>query len=112
MGKEVAFFGYRGKTTPWMRRLLFITSLFGYFRGRKLEKILEHFEPDAIWMHSILRYCGVWSLAQVMEYEKGATVKIFLSHHDVGLMVAFPQHIENVDEIPKSTSLIDFIPSK
>ena len=63
-------------------------------------------------MHSILRYCGAWSLYEVQKYEKFSAIKVFLSHHDVGLMAAFPQHIENVDEIPKSTSLVDFIPSK
>ncbi len=112
MGKKVVFFGYHGKTTPWRRRLLFITSLFGYFRGKRLKKVLQDFGPDAIWMHSILRYCGVWSLYEVQKYQTFSPTKVFLSHHDVGLMAAFPQHIENVDEIPKSTSLIDFIPSK
>lgn len=110
LGKEVEFFGYHGKTTPWKRRIMFITSIFAFWRGLQLRKILEQYQPDAIWMHSILRYVGIWWVWEVLRYTKKRNIPVFLSHHDVGLIAPFPQHIMEEYQIPKDASLISFIP--
>jgi hypothetical protein len=36
--------------------------------------------------------------------------KVYLSHHDIGLLAAFPQDITSESSIPMSSSLYDFIP--
>ena len=110
LGKEVSFFGYHGKTTPWKRRIMFIVSILAFWRGWRLRKILEQYQPDAIWMHSILRYVGIWGIREVSQYAKKKNIPVFLSHHDVGLIAPFPQHITEEYQIPRNASLIAFIP--
>lgn len=110
LGKSVLFFGYHGKTTPWKRRIMFIVSLFAFWRWIRLRKILEQNQPDAIWMHSVLRYVGIWWVREVARYTRGRNVSVFLSHHDVGLIAPFPQYITEENQIPNNASLLAFIP--
>lgn len=89
---------------------MFIVSILAFWRGWRLRKILEQYQPDAIWMHSILRYVGIWGIREVSQYAKKKNIPVFLSHHDVGLIAPFPQHITEEYQIPRNASLIAFIP--
>lgn len=107
------FYSYRGKTSIWKRRFVFILSIISFWRYFSLKKELEGFSPEAIWLHSVLRYIGPWGMYAVWKYkEKYPETLIILAHHDVGLLAAFPQYIEQESEIPDSRYLKDFIPKK
>ena len=109
LGKEVEFYGYHGKTSIWKRRLMFIFSPFALWHWFFIEKKLSTFHPDAIWMHSILRYVWVWWIREVKRYANKKTISIFLSHHDVGLIAAFPQYITDENEIPENATQKAFL---
>ena len=112
INKSVSFFWYKHKTTPLIRKILFISSPLAFWRGIILWKMLYNTKPDVLWMHSILRYIWPWWLIAIHFYTKIYKPKIILAHHDVGLLAAFPQYIEQEKEIPESTKLKDFIPKK
>ncbi len=108
--KKVSFYGYRGHTTPWKRRIMFVLSIFAFWRGIELYTLLQKGHIDTIWMHSVLRYIGPWWVLAVRLYSMHHPVQIYLSHHDLGLLAAFPQDITEESDIPLSPSLRDFIP--
>lgn len=137
--KNVSFYGYRGQTTVWKRRIMFVLSIFAFWRGITLYKILKEKQIDTIWMHSILRYVGPWWVLAVRLYCSSVSVTatkeavlfqssetrslhtsrwqkptssiiLYLSHHDIGLLAAFPQDITRESSIPDTTSLRDFVP--
>ncbi len=109
--KEVQIFSYTWKTSVWKRRFLFIFSSFAFQRYFQMHSFLRKNHPEVIWMHSVLRYVGFWWILAVKSYKKrNPSVEIFLSHHDVGLIAAYPQYITRESEIPKDSSLSSFIP--
>ncbi len=92
---------------------MFAVSSFAFWRGEGLRQMLEDFSPDAIWMHSVLRYVGVWGMMRVSRFsQKHPEVALFLSHHDVGLIAPFPQSITEERQIPEDASLIAFLPKE
>lgn len=106
----VSRYGYSGKTTPWKRRFMFIFSFLAFWRGCSLLLILRKHKPSAIWMHSIQRYIWFWWVFFAMQYaRKNSDVKVYLSHHDLGLMVPFPQDITQENQIPLNSSAWNFI---
>lgn len=111
-GKRVEYFGYTGHTTPWKRRIMFVLSIFAFWRGIELYTMLQKMQPDMIWMHSVLRYIGPWGVLAVRLYTLRHLTLVYLSHHDLGLLVAFPQDITDESDIPMTRSLRDFIPAK
>lgn len=102
-------YSYKGSTTVWKRRWMFIFSLFAFWRGVSLARFLRDTQPDAIWMHSILRYIGYWWVRAVKRYTEKSGAKIYLSHHDVGLIAPFPQDITEEGQIPRDSSLWAFV---
>jgi glycosyltransferase involved in cell wall biosynthesis len=109
-GKRVEYFGYTGHTTPWKRRIMFVLSIFAFWRGIELYTMLQKMQPDMIWIHSVLRYIGPWGVLAVRLYSMHHLVQVYLSHHDLGLLAAFPQDITEESDIPLTPSLRDFIP--
>lgn len=105
----VSRYGYSGKTTPWKRRWMFVFSFFAFWRGISVTLLLKKHKPEAIWMHSVQRYIGFWWVRAAMQYAKDTQTKIYLSHHDVGLIAPFPQDITEENQIPPSQSLGSFI---
>ncbi len=108
-GYILSRYGYSGKTTPWKRRWMFVFSLFAFWRGISVSKLLMREKPDAIWMHSVQRYIWFWWVYAAMRYAKNTQAKVYLSHHDVGLIAAFPQDITEESDIPSDPSLQSFI---
>lgn len=106
---RVSRYGYRGKTTPLRRKILFITSLWTFWKSWKVKHLLEENRVEAIWMHSILRYIGYWWVNSAMHYAQRHNARVYLSHHDLGLLVAFPQDITDESQIPTDPSLRSFI---
>lgn len=110
LGREVEIFSYSGITTPWKRRIMFICSIFAFWRGTRLSHMLEKTRPDVIWMHSILRYVWPWGISAVGKYVgEYPNTRIYLSHHDVGLMAPFPQYITLESEIPRDATFFSFL---
>lgn len=90
---------------------MFLFSLIAFWRGKYLRKELERYRPDTLWLHSVLRYHGPWVLREIQKYaQKYPESKIYLSHHDVGLIAAFPQSVTLESEIPRDASLLSFLP--
>lgn len=106
-------YSYTGKTSTQKRRALFITSIIAFWRAINVYRILSSMKPDIIWAHSILRYVWVWWILPLAWYMRNfPNTRLYMSHHDVWLMAAFPQHIEQESEIPPDTTLMSFIPNK
>ncbi len=105
----VSRYWYVGRTTPWKRRWIFIFSFFAFWRGASVLYLLKKHKPDAIWMHSVQRYIGFWWVCAAMQYVKNTWAKVYLSHHDVWLIAAFPQDITREDQIPLDSSIGKFI---
>ncbi len=102
-------YGHTWKTTVAKRRWLFLNSIFAFGRGLALRKILETTKPQAIWMHSILRYIWYWWVREVSRYvRKNPETRVFLSHHDIGLIAPFPQDVTDEIQIPTDSSLRNF----
>ena len=111
IGKTVALYSYHGKTSPWKRRYMFAISLIAFWRWIALERALRRSHPDSIWLHSILRYVGPWWLRSIQKYlEQYPQTRIYLSHHDVGMIAPFPQYITDEWQLPRDGSLSAFIP--
>lgn len=108
IGKDIYFYGYTWHTTVWKRRIMFILSIFAFWRGIGLYRVLAKWNIDTIWMHSILRYIGPWWVLAIRIYTKKN--KVYISHHDIWLLAAFPQDITQESAIPLSSNLLDFIP--
>ncbi len=109
MGYAVSRYGYAGMTSLWKRRWMFILSIVAFWRGISVSNLLTKEKPEAIWMHSIQRYIWFWWVRAVMQYAKNAEVKVYLSHHDVWLMAAFPQDITEEYNLPWDASLQAFL---
>jgi hypothetical protein len=109
-GKRVEFCGYSGHTTPWKRRIMFVLNIFAFWRGIHVWNMLYQLRPDLIWMHSVLRYIGPWGVLAVRLYTLHYPTQTYLSHHDLGLLAAFPQDIIEESSIPMNQSLRDFVP--
>ncbi len=105
----VTRYSHSGDTTIWKRRWMFIFSFFAFWRAFSLRKILHREKPGTIWMHSVLRYIWYWWVREVSSYVRKTWAKIFLSHHDIGFLVAFPQDITSESQIPSDSSLSAFI---
>ena len=89
---------------------MFIFSIFAFWRGRELSRVLDQSHPDTIWMHSVVRYIGFWGISAVNQYsKKNPEVRIFLSHHDVGWIAPFPQDVTDEGMIPISPRFSDFV---
>lgn len=108
----ISRFSYSGSTTVWKRRWMFIFSLFAFWRGVIVFSMLMRNKPEYIWMHSVMRYIGIWWVIAVRIYIHFFSAKVYLSHHDIGLIVAFPQDITDEKDIPHGSSVHDFIADK
>lgn len=108
--KQVWLFGYGWSLWIYKRKLLFLSTIFGWRRSQLLKQELQKCIPDTIWMHSILRYVWIWWVYQVYRYcEKYPQTQVLLSHHDLGYISAFPSRVEHEEDIPKDNSLISFV---
>lgn len=111
LGFSENMFAYPWKTSPWKRRILFMLSIFSVHRFFQVRSFLWKTQPEVIWMHSVLRYIWFWWVLAVQLYQKKyPDTQVFLAHHDVGLLAAYPQSITEVSQIPESDRLSDFIP--
>ncbi len=89
---------------------MFIFSIFAFWRGVVLSRVLDQSHPDAIWMHSVVRYIGFWGISAVNQYcRENPEVRVLLSHHDVGWIAPFPQDVTDKSMIPISPRLADFV---
>lgn len=108
--KDVYRFSCASHMSVLRRRLVFIFSLFTVWRYFSVRAFLIRSKPDIIWMHSVMRYIGFWWLYALRQYTAWhSEVRVYISHHDIGLMTPFPQWVTEEMEIPVSFLLRDFI---
>ena len=105
----VARYSYSWNTNTWKRRWMFVFSFFAFWRAFSLRKILHLHQPEIIWMHSVLRYIWYWWVREVYSYSQRTWAKVYLSHHDLWFISAFPQDITDESQIPSDASLSRFI---
>lgn len=105
IGKTVEIYGYGWRLTRWTRIWLMMLTPFGFWRGWSLSTRIKKTQPDLIWMHSILRYIGPYWLYAIRETQ----CRKYITHHDLWLISPYPSQIYSEVNIPKSSSLWDWI---
>ncbi len=108
IGKTVEVFGYNWNTNRFMRIWLMFLSPFAFWRATLLEKKIQEFSPDLIWMQSILRYIGPHGVGIISK----TNCKKYITHHDFGLISPRPSRIYTEEDIPCGPNLWDWIPKK
>lgn len=108
LGKTVEIFGYSGNTNRWFRIWLMLIAPVAFWRGMILARKIRDFNPDLIWMHSILRYIGPYWIRVIGNSDN----KKYITHHDLGLITLRPSQIYNEWDIPNSPNLGDWMPKK
>jgi glycosyltransferase involved in cell wall biosynthesis len=109
LGYSLSRFSFTYKTTPWKRRILFALSGLAFWRFFQVLYFCWSERPSVFWVHSILRYVWIWWVLAIRFYVNSTHSKIYLSHHDIGLIAPFPQDITDETQIPKNTSYTAFI---
>lgn len=105
IGKEVEIYGYEWVVSRWMRLWLMLMTPFSYWRGISLDKKIQQYEPDLIWMHSVLRYIWPYGVRAVTH----SGCQQYITHHDLGLITPYPSRIYRESDIPVSPRLGDWI---
>jgi hypothetical protein len=108
IGKTVTVSGYPWKTNKYLRIYLMLLSPFAFWRGNSISRDIRRFNPDLIWMHSVLRYIWPHGVRVISESKQTK----YIIHHDLGLITPRPSQIYSETEIPGSPSLGDWIPHK
>lgn len=108
IGKTVEVFGYAWKANRLIRIWLMFLSPFAFWRATLLDKKIQEFSPDLIWMQSILRYIGPHGVRSISKSKS----KKYITHHDLGLITPRPSGIYSEVDIPCSPNLGDWIPKK
>lgn len=106
--KDIELFWYRWSVHRGIRILLMLCTPFAFWRGISIYRKINIFQPDIIWMHSILRYIGPYWLSVISNVES----KKYITHHDLGLITPRPSKIYTESDIPVSPNLGDWIPKK
>ena len=106
--KTVEIFGYSGDTSRLMRIWIMMVTPIAFWRGIVLTKKIHHFNPDLIWMHSILRYIGPYWVRIIWDTD----CKKYITHHDLGLITPRPSQVYSEWDIPNTPHLGDRIPKK
>ena len=109
LGKVVEIHGYNWKINRFIRIFMMIIAPFAFWRWKKMTKKIWDFEPDLIWMHSIIRYIGPFWVNTIMEYKQS---KKYISHHDLWLICTRPSAIYNESDIPMNSDLSSWIPKQ
>jgi hypothetical protein len=105
IGKEVEIYGYRGDPSRLTRIWLMYIAPFAFWRGILLSNIIKRYQPDLIWMHSVLRY--IWP--HWVRVITNSRCKKYLTHHDIGLITPRPSQVYSESDIPSSSSLGDWV---
>ncbi len=85
--------------------MLFLSSFFAFWRWWSIRKKIQEFNPDLIWCHSTLRYIWFFGMIAISQ----AWARKYLTHHDLGLMVAYPSEIYSEENIPSDSSFQNFL---
>ena len=114
LGKLVEQHGYARSVSRMMRIWLFLLSPIAYWRWKELDKKIQTYKPDIIWMHQISRYIWPHGVGAILD----TGCPIYLTHHDLGLISPRPSQIYRESDIPdaslgwwmsKSTGIISII---
>lgn len=108
-GLEYLRYSYNKSTTPLKRKLLFLFSAFDISRFFSLYVYTYRKKIKTIWVHSFLRYIWYWWLLGLIKIRKKNMAKLYISHHDLGLIAPFPQDITSEEDIPLNTTKEAFI---
>jgi glycosyltransferase involved in cell wall biosynthesis len=105
IGKEVDIYGYEWEVSRWMRIWLMCLTPIAAWRGRALSQKIKQYQPDLIWMHSVLRYIWPYGIRAISR----STGRRYITHHDLGLISLHPSRIYSEWDIPLSPSLGDWV---
>lgn len=105
LGKEIRIIGYYGSAQKWKRILLWAISPISFWHKRWIEKEIQEFNPDIIWMHNVERFIWPWGVLATTKSWK----KTIITHHDLGLVTARPSRITHENQIPKKLSFKEFL---
>jgi glycosyltransferase involved in cell wall biosynthesis len=108
IGKTVELYGYDKPVNRYMRIGLMLMTPIAFWRGMSLDKIIKEYNPDLIWMNSIMRYIWPYGLATIAK----SPIDIYITHHDLWLISLRPSQIYAESDIPQSSKLADWIPKK
>ncbi len=108
IGKTVEVSGYSWKTNRYIRIYLMLLAPFAFWRGITLSRHIHRFDPDLIWMQSVLRY--IWP--HWVRVVSGSKHKKYITHHDLGLITPRPSQIYSETDVPGSPKLGDWVPRK
>ena len=108
LGKTVQIYGYSSPVSPLKRIVLMILAPFSFWRKKNIQSVISDYQPDLIWMHSILRYIWPFWVAGIVE----SGVKCYMTHHDLGLISSRPSMIYRESDIPLNISLGNWVPKK
>jgi hypothetical protein len=107
IGKVAEIYGYTGNPGRLTRIWLMYMAPFAFWRGISLDKKIQQYQPDLIWMHSVLRYIGphgVWVVSRFPGHK-------YITHHDLGLITPRPSDVHSESDI-LGPSLGDWVPHK
>lgn len=101
LGKTVILDGYVGTPNPAKRRLLALIAPLSFWQWWAMKQSIKSAKPDLIWIHGIERYRWIWWLQAIVE----SGMPTYITHHDLGLIVARPSAITEEKDIPEKLSL-------
>lgn len=107
LGKQVDFFGYKGKISHIKKILLMISAPIAFWRWVILYKKIHTYAPDLIWVHTATRYIWPWWVF-VLPKE----VPVLMTHHDLWLVTPKPSQIYSEADIAPSPTLWSWIQGK
>lgn len=94
---DVRMYAYKKTLTSWWKRkVLFLGSIFSFWRYLWLRAQIRTFVPDTIFSHSLMRYVGIWGVLAIRE--SGVTHSMM--HHDLGLIAPRPSQLYSESDIP------------
>ena len=105
IGKQVYLSVYAWNLSRSKRIVLFLIAPFAFWRGTHIQWEIRDFQPDIIWIHSIMRYHGYWALRAIAR----TGLRTMIYHHDLGLIVPRPSNLTSESDIPKNLTFHTFM---
>ncbi len=80
-------------------------SIFNFKKSNEIKKLIEEFQPDLIWCHSVSRYLGHKVLEQINKF---TAIKI-ITYHDLWYFAGFANKVFTEQDIPEKFELSNFL---
>ncbi len=105
LGYEVETLWYRIQNdNKWLRRIFLVLTVANIWSYYMVRKSIRNFQPDLVWCHSIARFHGIFGLLPM----RNSKYK-YITYHDLGLFTPYPSMIQQISDIPKKPTLLNWI---